>query len=228
MQNNLGLKDRVHIKWALLTFIIITLLLTSFILFGNSLENWTNYFFQSTSSRLVVGLIIGILLTIDIVAPVPSSIVSMAGGYFLGFVSGTLISAMGMTISCLIGYWIGAKLGRAAAERFIDQKEISRFESLQKKYGDFIIIISRSIPLLAETSVLFAGIGRMNIGRFVFLTAISNMGISMVYAAVGAYSAHINSFLFAFTGSIILPGIMMIILKIKEIGLIWLKYKYYI
>ncbi|MEN6553870.1 MAG: VTT domain-containing protein, partial [Methanobacterium sp.] len=123
----------------------------------------------------------------------------------------------GMTISCLIGYWIGAKFGRPAALRFVDTKEISGFESLQKKYGDWIIIISRSVPLLAETSVLFAGIGRMKISRFIFMITISNLSISMVYAAVGAYSAHINSFLLAFAAAIIFPGVMIVILKNKKI-----------
>ena len=213
MQNNLNLGDQMEIKWILLAFTVIILLLIPFILFNNSLENWTNYFIQSSPSKLAVGLIIGTLLAVDIVAPIPSSIISTAGGYFLGFVGGTLISLMGMTISCLFGYWIGSRFGRTLAERFVDQKEISSFESLQEKYGDWVLVISRSVPLLAETSVLFAGIGRMGIGRFLLLTLISNLGISMVYAAVGAYSAHINSVLFAFAGSILLPAVVILINK---------------
>ncbi len=216
LQNYLNLRDQIHIKWLLLAFIVIILLLIPFILFGTFLENWTNYFFQTSPTSLATSLVIGILLSIDIVAPVPSSVVSTAGGYFLGFVWGTVLSVVSMTVSCLIGYWLGARFGRGAAERFVNQKEIQRFESLQKKYGDFIIIISRSIPLLAETSVLFAGIGRMKISRFIFMVTISNLGISVVYAAVGAYSAHINSFLFAFAGAVLFPGIMMIILKTKK------------
>lgn len=217
MQNKVKLETQIGIKWILLTVAILILLLIPFILFGDSLENWTNNFIQSTPTNLIASLVIGFLLSIDIVAPVPSSIVSTAGGYFLGFIGGTLISLAGMTISCLIGYWIGAKLGRPAAERFVDTKEISRFESLQKKYGDWIIVVSRSIPLLAETSVLFAGIGHMKISRFIFMVTVSNLGISMVYAAVGAYSAHINSFLFAFAAAILFPGVMILILRNRKI-----------
>lgn len=217
MQNNVNLMDQMKIRWILLTIAIIAVLLIPFILFGNSVENWVNYFFHAAPTKLIAALVIGMLLTIDIVAPVPSSIVSTAGGYFLGIIGGTLISLAGMTISCLIGYWIGAKFGRPAALRFVDTKEISGFESLQKKYGDWIIIISRSVPLLAETSVLFAGIGRMKISRFIFMITISNLSISMVYAAVGAYSAHINSFLLAFAAAIIFPGVMIVILKNKKI-----------
>ena len=217
MQNKVNLETQIRIKWILLTIAIITLLLIPFILFGDSLDNWTNSFFQSEPSKLIASIVIGSLLSIDIVAPVPSSILSTAGGYFLGFIGGTFISLIGMTISCLIGYWIGDKFGRPAAERFADSKEISRFESLQKKYGDWIIIISRSVPVLAETSVLFAGIGHMKFNRFMLMALISNLGISVVYAAVGAYSAHINSFLFAFAAAILFPGIMIVILKNRTV-----------
>lgn len=216
MQNKINLETRIGIKGILLTSAILILLLIPFVLFGDPLDNWTNSFFQSEPSNLIASLVIGSLLSIDVIAPVPSSILSTAGGYFLGFIGGTIISLVGMTISCLIGYWIGAKFGRAAALRLVDTKEISGFESLQKKYGDWIIIISRSVPLLAETSVLFAGIGRMKFNRFISMVTISNLGISMVYAAVGAYSAHINSFLFAFAAAMIFPGVMIVILKNKK------------
>lgn len=216
MQNKVALANQMRIRWVLLTVIIISLLLIPFVLFGDSLESWTDNFLNSSPTKLIATLLIEFLLSIDIVAPVPSSIVSTAGGYFLGFIGGTLISLTGMTVSCLIGYWIGARFGRPAALRLTDTKEISRFESLQKKYGDWILIISRSVPLLAETSVLFAGIGRMKISRFISMVTISNLGISMVYAAVGAYSAHINSFLFVFAGAILFPGIVILILKIRR------------
>lgn len=209
--------EYTKIRWILLTIAILMVILAPFILFSEPIENWANYFFQSSPTELIAIMVIGTLLSIDIVAPVPSSIVSTAGGYFLGFIGGTIISVAGMTISCLIGYWLGARFGRPITERFVGQNEISRFESLQRKYGDWIIVILRSLPVLAETSILFAGIGNMKISRFIFLTTMSNLAISMVYAAVGAYSAHINSFLLAFIGAILLPGIMIAFLKNRMI-----------
>lgn len=207
--------NSTKIRWILLTIIIITVILVPYILFGVSIENWTNHFLQYSPTKFMVSIVIGTLLSVDILAPIPSSLVSTAGGYFLGFIAGMLISLTGMTISCFIGYWIGAKFGRHAAFRLVKQKEISKFEKLQKKYGDWIIIISRSIPLLAETSVIFAGIGRMQISRFIIMIILSNLGISIVYAFVGAYSAGINSFLLAFAGAISFPGILLLILRYK-------------
>jgi uncharacterized membrane protein YdjX (TVP38/TMEM64 family) len=211
MENHLQSK----IKWTFLILAILLLILTPFLIFGQSIENWINYFLNSSPSELLVGIIIGGLLSIDILAPVPSSIVSTAGGYFLGFILGTLVSLTGMTISCIIGYFLGSKLGNPISGKLVGNNELSKLEKLQNKYGDWIIIISRAVPVLAEASILVAGIGHMPLNRFILLVLLSNLGISVVYAAIGAYSAQINSFLMAFAGAIILPATAMGILKIR-------------
>jgi uncharacterized membrane protein YdjX (TVP38/TMEM64 family) len=202
-------------KWALLAIVILLIILIPFFLFGESIENWASYFFQSSPSKILVGLIIGGLLSVDILAPIPSSIASTAGGYILGFILGTLVSLTGMTVSCIIGYWLGAKFGNPISERLVGSTELSKLEKLQNKYGHYIIIISRAVPVLAEASILVAGIGRMPLNRFILLILLSNLGISLVYATIGDYSAHLSSFLLAFIGAIFLPAIAMAILKIK-------------
>lgn len=200
-------------KWALFLVVILLIILIPFLIFNQSIENWTNYFLKSSPPKLLMGLVIGGLLSIDILVPVPSSIVSISGGYFLGFMAGTLISFAGMTVNCIVGYHLGAKLGNPVLKKLIGAAELSKLEKLQNNYGDWIIIISRAVPVLAEASILVAGIGSMSLNRFVLLILLSNLGISMVYAAIGAYSAHINSFLMAFAGAIILPAVTMAILK---------------
>ncbi|MEN4018212.1 MAG: VTT domain-containing protein [Methanobacterium sp.] len=204
------------IKWTFLVFGILLLILIPFLIFGESIENWTDYFLNSSHSNLLMGIVILGLLSIDILAPVPSSIVSTAGGYFLGFIFGTLISLAGMTVSCIIGYWLGSELGNPISEKLVGKNELLKLRKLQNKYGDWIIIISRAVPVLAEASVLAAGIGRMPLNRFILLILLSNSGISFAYAAIGAYSSQVNSFLLAFAGAVILPFIVMLILKLKS------------
>ena len=72
------------IKWIFLIFIIILLILIPFFIFNYTIENWTNYFLNSSPPKLLLSIVIGGLLAIDIIAPVPSSIISTASGYFLG------------------------------------------------------------------------------------------------------------------------------------------------
>ena len=63
--------------------------------------------------------------------------------------------------------------------------------------------------VLAEASVVFAGIVRTPFVRFAALTAISNLGIALGYAAFGAFSMRLDSFLVAFLGALLLPGIAL-------------------
>ena len=67
---------------------------------------------------------------------------------------------------------------------------------MRHRFGEWVIVVSRPIPVLAEASVLFAGLSGMPASRFLLLSTLSNLGISAVYAAVGAFSASTNSFLF--------------------------------
>ena len=100
-----------RLKWALLSLVILLVIIIPFLLLGESIETGQITFLASSSPKLLIGMIIGGLLSIDILAPVPSSIVSTAGGYFLGFTWGIIVSTAGMTISCIIGYVLGSKIG---------------------------------------------------------------------------------------------------------------------
>lgn len=208
--------DRPISRWLLLCTIILAAILVPFFLFGEKIESWTDAFLQSASDRAAwIAAFVGFLLASDILLPVPSSLVSTAAGLFLGFLSGTLTSWAGMTISCLVGLWLGRKFGRPLAVRLVGEKELQRLEELGRRFGDWVMVISRPVPVLAEASVLFAGIGRMPTHRFVLLTTLSNLGISAVYAAVGAFSATINSFLLAFAGAILLPLLTMVAVRVR-------------
>jgi hypothetical protein len=67
------------------------------------------------------------------------------------------------------------------------------------------------VPVLAEASVVFAGLVHAPFGRFMRLTALSNLGIALGYSAFGAYSLRMDSFLVAFLGAMLLPALFMLI-----------------
>jgi hypothetical protein len=55
----------------------------------------------------------------------------------------------------------------------------------------------------------------MPLYQYLLLSTLSNLGISAVYAAVGALSATVNSFLLAFSGSILVPLMAMLLVGSK-------------
>jgi len=200
--------------WALLAIIILSLILIPFFLFGASVEEWTKVFLDSAKDkRALVACVLAGLLASDILLPVPSSVVSTACGLFLGFTFGALVSLAGMVVSCAIGFWLACIMGRPLASRLVGESEMRRLERLSARLGDWVVVICRPIPVLAEASVLFVGLGQMSTIRFFLLSTLSNLGISAVYAAIGAYAANVNSFLLAVAGSVFLPGVAMLVLR---------------
>lgn len=199
-------------RWAVLWVILITIVLLPFLLFGEQFEEFGKHITQSDTSRWLVAAAVFSLLALDVFLPVPSSIVSTGAGVLLGFAAGTTVVWSGMMAGCLLGYAVGSR-GSAAARRFVGEDGIARAAELVKRYGDLTIILCRPVPVLAEASVVFAGLVRAHYGRFLRLTATSNLGIAAAYGAVGAYSRRLDtySFLIAFLGALLLPGIFILI-----------------
>lgn len=209
------MKDKkAKLKWVALIAGMLALIIVPFICFGARMDAWTQRFLNSAADRpgLTASILSGLLAS-DIVLPIPSSIVSTACGYFLGFWGGALASWLGMSVSGVLGYALAVGLGRAPLRRWLGDCELEKLEALYRRYGDWVIVLARPVPVLAEASVLFAGLGRMRFWRFLVLSLLSNAGISVAYAAIGTFSADLNSFLAAMSGAILLPWVFMVISK---------------
>jgi membrane protein DedA with SNARE-associated domain len=116
-----------------------------------------------------------------------------------------------MTAACWIGYRLGQSAGRGAARRLVSERDLAWLERASERWGSGVIVLFRAVPVLAEASAIFAGMSRMPLGKFMLISTLSNAGISAVYATVGAYSANVDSFLLAFTGAVLLPGLAMLV-----------------
>jgi uncharacterized membrane protein YdjX (TVP38/TMEM64 family) len=197
-------------RWALLWVILIALVLLPFLLFEAEFNAFAEQVTRTGTSRWIVAAAVFSLLALDVFLPVPSSIVSTAAGVFLGFLAGVAVVWGGMMAGCLLGYLVGAR-GSGAARRLVGADGIARAGELVRRYGDFTIVLCRPVPVLAEASVVFAGLVHAPFGRFARLTAISNLGIALGYAAFGTYSMRVDSFLLAFLGAMLLPGLFLLI-----------------
>jgi uncharacterized membrane protein YdjX (TVP38/TMEM64 family) len=200
-------------RWAIVWVVLIGLVLIPFFLFEQQFNDFAARMTQTDTAAWLAGISIFGLLAFDVILPVPSSIVSTAAGVLLGFWVGAAIVWAGMMVACLFGYALGARAA-GVARRFVGDDGLRRAESLMKRYGDYTIVMCRPVPVLAEASVIFAGQVRIPFGRFVWMSVLSNLGIALGYAAFGAYSMRIDSFLAAFLGALILPGIAILIARL--------------
>jgi len=201
-------------RWTALVLVVLLFILVPYLLFATQLETWTESFLEAAQDRTaLIAIFLGGLLALDIVLPIPNSLVSTAAGFLLGFVPGTLVAWIGNTISCIIGYWLGLRFGRPVANKMVGADEVERLEKAAGRVGDWVIIICRAVPVMGEASVLFAGMSQMSWGRFLLLVSLANLGMSAIYAAVGAFAASVNTFLLAFLGAILVPAIAMLITR---------------
>jgi uncharacterized membrane protein YdjX (TVP38/TMEM64 family) len=200
------------LRWTALVLVVLALILVPFALFGTQLDAWSTSFLEhARADAWLTRALVVALLASDIFLPVPSSAVSTFAGVSLGFWDGFITSTAGMSLGCVLGYAVGRSFGRQATTRFVGEDQMRRLEARFTRWGDWILVAARAVPVLAEASALVAGVGRMRAGRFFVITSFANAGISLVYAAVGAYAANLSSFLLAFTGAIVVPGVALLI-----------------
>ena len=196
----------------LLTLVMLAII-GPFCLFGHSVNMWTDRLIaHAESHRLMTGSVLTGLLAVDILMPVPSSLVSTACGLTLGFLGGTLASFIGMTFSATAGYFIG-RYAASPAERLIGKDEVSLLKSFHARYGVWVLLALRPVPVLAEASVLFSGFSRQALPQFLAVSTLGNLAVSAVYAALGAWGRLSDSFLLAFGASMLLAGILMLWLR---------------
>jgi uncharacterized membrane protein YdjX (TVP38/TMEM64 family) len=201
------------VRWVLLTVLALAVILVPFLLYEQEIAAWAEEFLAGGQSKELIAAAIAGLLASDVLLPVPSSLVATAAGYLLGLVPGAAVTWAGMTVGALVGYALGSSPARRLTRRFVGEAELARASRAHERWGDWAIIVCRSVPVLAEASVVFAGVAAMPLPRFLFLTGLANLAIALAYAAVGALALEANSFLLAFAGAIVLPGLAMLLFR---------------
>ena len=196
-------------RWLVVSIVLLMVILVPFILFEEQFNAIADGVLRGAVSPWYSATAIAVLLASDVFLPIPSSILAAASGVVLGFAWGAITVWIGMTASCFLGYAFGARAARAAG-RFVGDAGMARASSLAARYGDYALVLCRPIPVLAEASVIFAGIVKRPFGRFLSMTTWSNAGIALGYAAIGAYSMRVDSFLLAFLGALVVPAVAML------------------
>ena len=141
-------------------------------------------------SPIYVGGIVSLLLFLDLFIAVPTLTITILAGYFLGFGYGILASLLGMTLAGLTGYFISRYYGKSILG-FLVKEESKRNEVIKtfQKHGFVMILLSRAMPIIPETTACLAGMTRMNFNVFFIAWLIS----SVPYTLIASYAGSISS-----------------------------------
>jgi uncharacterized membrane protein YdjX (TVP38/TMEM64 family) len=165
------------------TLLLLAVILLPFFLFGSALE--AKAAAVAAGGRGGIALAGATLLALDIVLPVPSSLVATAIGASLGFWIGTLVNAAGLSAGCALGLAIG-RSGSPLARRILGTGLFAGFAERAARYGIVAVLLCRPVPVLAEASIIAMGAGRAPLGPTLAAAAAANLCLGAAYALAGA------------------------------------------
>jgi uncharacterized membrane protein YdjX (TVP38/TMEM64 family) len=110
-----------------------------------------------SASGLAASIGVG-LLVIDIVLPVPSSVVMLAHGALFGIVPGAALSVLGRTGNAVVGVLLGRSAGGLLSRRDARRPstEHTRGADLVRRWGLAAVVLTRPVPVLAESTLVAA------------------------------------------------------------------------
>jgi len=153
------------------------------------------------------------LLVADVLLPVPSSLIMIAHGALFGVIAGSCLSLVGSTGAALAAFALGRR-GGPLLGRLVPRDERERADRLLKKYGALAIVITRPVPILAETVAIMAGAATLGWRRMLAASAAGSLPAAVLYALTGAVAASFQN------------GVLMFALVLFIAGIFWVAGRY--
>lgn len=202
------------LRWTLLGALLLALILVPFALWEESLTALASRLLAPAAGRAALSAIVVLLLASDVVLPIPSSFVSAGAVSLLGATQGFLSIALGMTLAAWLGYFIGRFGGEPLTRRMAGPAELERARRMMDRYGAWVVLICRGVPVLAEASTLLAGATRVSGWTFALAATLGNVGLSGAYALIGMLSlSGAWAWLAPFAFGVLVPGLAMLGLR---------------
>ena len=153
------------------------------------------------------------LLVADVVLPVPSSVVMLAHGALFGAVVGAALSLVGSLGAFAVAFAAGRR-GERALERIVWEEERRRADRLVRRWGVVAIVVTRPVPILAETTAFVAGTSSVPWRRSLLAALVGSLPAAVLYAVAGALAASFPTGAVVFA-VVILLGLVVVALSAR-------------
>jgi len=144
------------------------------------------------------------LLVVDIVAPVPSSLVMLAHGAIFGVLPGAALSLVGRTGNAVVGVLLGRGAGAALERRSGRRRRTG--DDFVRRWGLAAVVVTRPVPVLAESTVVAAGAVGMSAPAIVAAAALGSLPEAVLYALAGAVAASFHNMAMLFGAVLVLAA----------------------
>ena len=156
-----------------------------FLALGGGFEAAAARLLEAGESPLAVGALAVGLLASDILLPIPSSTVCTVAAYRLGLLPGILVSFLGLTFGSVAAFAAARFLGRRFVRKRLSEGDAESMQAKTDRWGVFLVVLARPVPILAEASVLWLGTTALSWKRFLSALALANLAIAAVYGILG-------------------------------------------
>lgn len=175
------------LKIVLFILFVMTLVCLPFAVWG---EEFVLPLLESKQEQTVALVLIAIaLLACDSVAPIPATLVIMFLAAKTGRVAGIVGGTVGLSVGVLAAAWIGRTAVGRLAPKFMSDAELARLRgSLQSRLAITLACL-RSVPVLAETSVIVAAATGIPVKRIFVATLLPNFIVATIYSVAADESA---------------------------------------
>lgn len=160
------------------------------------------------SARTEVVILLGIAaLVADIFLPIPSSVVIVLVAQAISPVPAILTGALGLSLGCALGY----ASGRLGSRYLVDADRADRLSVwLRQRGGIPLLVALRPVPILGETSLIVAGLLRLNPFHVLATTSIANLALATCYVLLAAQANSVGGFVASILAAWSLPGLAML------------------
>ena len=127
----------------------------------------------------------GILVLMAIessVLPLPSELVMPPAGYLaakgqMNSILAVGVGTLGSVIGALVNYALALFVGEPLLRKYgkyvlVSARSLDRTEAFFRRHGEISTLIGRLLPVVRHLISVPAGVSRMNLGRFIFFTAL--------------------------------------------------------
>jgi membrane protein DedA with SNARE-associated domain len=146
----------------------------------------TEWVFRLVDALGAVG--VGLLLFLEtVIPPIPSELILPLAGFRardgdLNVFAVWTAATVGALAGALVLYYVGALLGydrlhALAGKRWFvlaTRADVERGYALFEKYGSWLVLAARCVPIIRSLISLPAGVARMPLGRFLLFTSIGS------------------------------------------------------
>jgi len=144
-------------------------------------------------------------LTLDVFLPVPNGVTNTLAGAAFGFAIGTLVIWLGLMGGSIAGYALGRWAARPLAARLLGADDLERAHPLAERAGPVPLNISRPVPVPCQPAPIPPVLPPIALCPPRTPVALGNLGVGVVYAAIGAAAVERTSTELLMLGAIGVP-----------------------